>query len=356
VDPIPIESYAELVEGPANRGGIVLERNLVQRLLQDAGQPDSLPLLAFILRRLYDLHFEGSYADRCASLAIQDYDKCGGLAGAVQNAADRILKEPIPAADEIRALRDAFIPGLVRTNDEGSYSRRRAFLNKLPLKLKAERLLERFVHARLLVAGKDGKATVEIAHEALLRTWPKLANWLVEDRDKLRQHNAIVRAAREWDESGRKLDLLVHRDGRLEDAKKLVSERRLKDAERLVRAESVRAEDARKLAEAQKQRAELSEQREKDQKEAARKLRLRAVERVLIQKQRISKIRGRAWRTNSTLGSASSIQAMTDTSLVGRGLAIFGRSFGIQLYGHLELLAPTQNIEPTSGTPRGTTR
>jgi hypothetical protein len=38
---------------------------------------------------------------------------------------------------------------------------------------------------------------------------------------------------------------------------------------------------------------------------------------------------------------------MTDTSLVGRGLAIFGRSFGIQLYGHLELLArPTQNIEP----------
>jgi hypothetical protein len=81
--------------------------------------------------------------------------------------------------------------------------------------------------------------------------------------------------------------------------------------------------------------------------------------RVLIQKQRISKIRG-AWRTNSTLGSASSIQAMTDTSLVGRGLAIFGRSFGIQLYGHLELFAPTQNIEPTraatSGTPRGTTR
>jgi hypothetical protein len=46
----------------------------------------------------------------------------------------------------------------------------------------------------------------------------------------------------------------------------------------------------------------------------------------------------RAWRTNNTLGSASSIKAMTDTSLVGRGLVIFGRSFGIQLYGYLEIL------------------
>ena len=101
VDRIPVERYADLVEGPANRGGIVLERNLVQKLLQEAGQPDSLPLLAFTFRRLYDQHFEGSHADRRTRLAIQDYDKCGGLAGAVQNAANRLLKEPVPAADEI---------------------------------------------------------------------------------------------------------------------------------------------------------------------------------------------------------------------------------------------------------------
>ena len=79
----------------------------------------------------------------------------------------------------------------MRTNDEDSYSRRRAFLDKLPLK--AQTLLKKFIDARLLVAGEgeDGEATIEIAHEALLRRWPKLADWLVEDRDKLRQHNAI---------------------------------------------------------------------------------------------------------------------------------------------------------------------
>src|ERR1700726_2447059 len=51
---------------------------------------------------------------------------------------------------------------------------------------------------------------------------------------------------------------------------------------------------------------------------------------------RVQSLNPTAWRTNSTLCSASSIQAMTDTSLVGRVLAIFGRGLGIQLYGHLD--------------------
>jgi hypothetical protein len=144
----------------------------------------------------------------------------------VQNAADRILKDPNLTEDIISQLRRAFIPGLVRDNDEGSYSRRRAFLNKLPLGSLS--LLEKFVQARLLVKkkDKDGQETVEIAHEALLRTWPTLTAWLGDDRDKLRQHSFIIRAANEWNEKDRSDDYLVHRDGRLEYAKKLVSEQR----------------------------------------------------------------------------------------------------------------------------------
>jgi energy-coupling factor transporter ATP-binding protein EcfA2 len=226
VDPIPIERYADLIEGPARRAGLFLEENLVLRLVHDAGQPDSLPLLAFILRRLYDLHFGSPQADRQTTLRLRDYDQLGGLPGAVQNAADRILKDPNLTEDIISQLRRAFIPGLVRDNDEGSYSRRRAFLNKLPLGSLS--LLEKFVLARLLVKkkDKDGQETVEIAHEALLRTWPTLTAWLGDDRDKLRQHSFIIRAANEWNEKDRSDDYLVHRDGRLEYAKKLVSEQR----------------------------------------------------------------------------------------------------------------------------------
>src|SRR5260370_40559282 len=56
---------------------------------------------------------------------------------------------------------------------------------------------------------------------------------------------------------------------------------------------------------------------------------------------RVQSLNPTAWRTNSTLCSASSIQAMTDTSLVGRVLAIFGRGLGIQLIQAPGTLGPT---------------
>jgi hypothetical protein len=120
-----------------------------------------------------------------------------------------------------------------------------------------------------------------------------LITWLVEDRDKLRQYNSIVRAAKEWDESRRKSDLLVHRDGRLQDATELISERRfefpLGSVERVyldaceenqsAREAAVQEErgrrlkDAERLAHSEATRAEEAEKRAKEQKEAASKLR-----------------------------------------------------------------------------------
>jgi hypothetical protein len=44
---------------------------------------------------------------------------------------------------------------------------------------------------------------VEIAHEALIRTWPRLGEWLTKDRDGLRLHRRLTAAAAEWDAMGR---------------------------------------------------------------------------------------------------------------------------------------------------------
>jgi WD40 repeat protein len=40
--------------------------------------------------------------------------------------------------------------------------------------------------------------TVEIAHEALIRTWPRLRRWVDEDRDDIRQPRELAAAARQW--------------------------------------------------------------------------------------------------------------------------------------------------------------
>ena len=86
---------------------------------------------------------------------------------------------------------------MVRINAEGGYARRRARADEMPPR--SQTLLRRFIDARLLISDRDqaGQETVEVAHEALLRTWPQLSGWLAEDQDKLRLLESIHRAAEE---------------------------------------------------------------------------------------------------------------------------------------------------------------
>ncbi len=62
------------------------------------------------------------------------------------------------------------------------------------------RVLERLIRARLLTQDGDN---VRLAHEALLRSWPRLRDWVAEERDGLRLHRKLTEAAQAWDELGR---------------------------------------------------------------------------------------------------------------------------------------------------------
>src|SRR5262249_4129083 len=70
-----------------------------------------------------------------------------------------------------------------------------------------------------------GATTLEVAHEALLRRWPTLADLLREDRDALLLLDGVLIAAVDWDkaEATRKPDFLAHRGSRLSDAQTLAS-------------------------------------------------------------------------------------------------------------------------------------
>ena len=278
IDPMPLRSFPEIIRGPARLAGLQLEDGLVEAMVNDTGTRDALPLLAFTLRRLYE-RFGGD-----GRLTVDEYASLGRLEGAIREEAERIITEAKPAPDELDALHAAFVPAMVRINAEGAYARRRALVDDLPRRVLA--MLRRFVDARLLVTDRDsqGRETSEVAHEALLRTWPQLSDWLLEDRDKLRLLESLQRAAEEWEQGGRRDDLLVHRDGRLKDAEALAGnprfsmpeasverayldacsaaqeareaaekeeqERRIRDAERI-------AEEQTKSAEAQKRAARI---------------------------------------------------------------------------------------------------
>src|SRR6185503_1367673 len=175
VGPMPPDQLIEVIEGPARVAGFELEPALVQSLIRDADTEDSLPLLAFTLRELYE---RGGGDGR---LEMREYRELGGLEGSLARVAESVFHENSEGLET--ELRTAFL-SMVRLNDDGQYSRRPASWNELPARVHP--LLESFINARLLVA-RDvaGERIVEVAHEALFRAWDRLKEWLDENRADL---------------------------------------------------------------------------------------------------------------------------------------------------------------------------
>src|SRR5262249_23994052 len=56
---------------------------------------------------------------------------------------------------------------------------------------------------------EDGESVAEVAHEALLRAWPRLETWLREERDFLVFKTDVERAEKRWQELGKSSDALL---------------------------------------------------------------------------------------------------------------------------------------------------
>nr|WP_295427221.1 hypothetical protein [uncultured Thiodictyon sp.] len=129
------------------------------------------------------------------------YEALGRVHGAIVQRADAVI-DALPARDQGQA-RDLFLH-LVQLGEGTADTRRQAALGDLGAA--ARPLITRLTGARLLVTGRDvgsGTQTVEVAHEALIRTWPRLRGWLDQDRDDLRLRREIERIAHAWETHGR---------------------------------------------------------------------------------------------------------------------------------------------------------
>ena len=188
-----------VIEGPAKVASLIIEHGLSSRIVDDAKSTDALPLVAFALRELY----ECAGGTRCLSLA--DYDRLGDpklgltpIENAIRRKADDVLVTVEASVEEIEALRIAFVLGLVAVGGEGRFVRRVAPLAELPVT--AHALLEALVEARLLIrrSEDDGTVVLEIAHEALLTAWPRLAGWLDEEREFLAGKAQLQATLQDW--------------------------------------------------------------------------------------------------------------------------------------------------------------
>jgi hypothetical protein len=197
--PMPLDRVRNIIEGPAKVAGIIVDDALIAAASADAPTEDALPLLAFALRELYD----GSAGS--GRLSVEAYRALGDaqaqlspLENAVRRSADQVLAAANPSPEDLQALKEAFIPAMVRVNEEGEYVRRPTPMDALSVR--ALPLIERLANARLLTIRQERDATmVEVAHEALLRKWPLLRRWLDEEREFLTGRNELELDLRDWE-------------------------------------------------------------------------------------------------------------------------------------------------------------
>ncbi|MDN3523569.1 nSTAND1 domain-containing NTPase [Halomonas ramblicola] len=210
VAPLSVEGFSAVIEGPAELAGLELEPSMVRAMVADTATPDALPLLAFTLRELWEM------AGEDGRLTLAEYERLGGLHGSVAKAAEAVLGAVAPGREQRRVLRSALF-ALVRLDEEGRYTRQVVRWEDLPAA--SHPLLEAFIQARLLIVGShDGIRTLEVAHESLFRVWQRLNRWLEANREALRVHDGLRRAAQEWQGGGRPAELLNHRGRRLKAA------------------------------------------------------------------------------------------------------------------------------------------
>jgi WD40 repeat protein/DNA-binding SARP family transcriptional activator len=193
VAPMQEEELRRAIEFPARRAGLRVEPELVDALVADVGdEPGGLPLLSTALLELWQLRTG-------RTLTFDDYRNSGGVRGAVARLAEATYER---LSSDQRLVARAILLRLATTDGGVDVVRRRVPLSELDAdrSTDAARVVAVLTRARLLTTSEE---SVEVAHEALLREWPRLHAWLEEDAEARRLHGHLMRAAREWEERGR---------------------------------------------------------------------------------------------------------------------------------------------------------
>ncbi|MFD7408509.1 WD40 repeat domain-containing protein [Streptomyces sp. NPDC059866] len=191
--PMSRAELRETIVRPAAAAGLIVERSLTDRLLDEVEDaPGGLPLMSHALLETWR-HRSGRVLTESAYVAA------GELHGAVVRTAEQVYGELTASQAELvrRILLRLVAPG-----DGTPDTRRPTEHAELDFGSPADTrvVLERLVRARLITFD-DG--TVDLAHEALITAWPRLRAWIDAERDRLRVHRSLSEAARTWEALGR---------------------------------------------------------------------------------------------------------------------------------------------------------
>jgi len=341
VGPMTKHELRLAIEHPAALVGCTLEPGLTDLLLQDVqGQAGALPLLEYTLLELWRQR-------RRNCLTVADYHDMGEVQGALEHRADAILEGFRSRPEELEICRRIFLrltqpgEGTEDTKCHAAFDEliaseaERATVEEVVRKLADARLITTEGRKRTARAGAQPAETegrerpapppgerqppryVEVAHEALIRGWKQLRQWIDADRAGLRTHRLLTEAAREWQEHNQD-ESYLYIGSRLDVAREWSEahaldlnplERDFLDASLALRRrrETAELEAARRLAE-EAQAREEAERKRAEEAEAAAKRQRRLSQRILVAAVvagLLALVAGiQTWRANQSVGKA----------------------------------------------------
>ncbi|MFD4320755.1 helix-turn-helix domain-containing protein [Streptomyces sp. NPDC058548] len=192
VGPMSQAELRQVITRPAAAHGLVVERTLTARLLEDVGaRQHALPLLSHVLLETWRRRHG-------PVLTLAAYEQAGGLQGAVAQTAEAMYG--LLDDDRRRMARGMFLR-LVPPGEGVPDTRRPAPRSEIEdMGPAAGEVLDHLGRSRLVTLDHE---RVDLAHEALIAGWPRLTRWIEEDRERFRLHRRLTEAAEVWQASGR---------------------------------------------------------------------------------------------------------------------------------------------------------
>ncbi|MFI6099559.1 hypothetical protein ACIA8G_28720 [Lentzea sp. NPDC051213] len=182
VGPMTTDELRRAITEPAQHVGATVETALVTRLVADvAGQAAALPLVQHAL-------VETWHRRRGMTLSLAGYEEAGGVEHAIARTAESVYER---LTEEQQQIARGIFLRLIALGEGTEDTKRRATREDLDAEV-----LEHLANARLVTLTEQH---AELTHEALIRSWPRLRDWIAEDRDALRVHHQLTEAAAAWD-------------------------------------------------------------------------------------------------------------------------------------------------------------
>lgn len=267
------DELREAIEKPAKSIGLKFEDGVVDALITDVlGEPAALPLLQFALLELWNNRERNR-------ISMEAYNRLGGAHKALENSAEALYNGLIR---EDRTVAKQILLKLSWTLEEGQeVTRDRIRLKDLiyqpgVARVRVEQVLNKLVDTHLVrrTEGETEDDTqVEIAHEALVRNWPRLVEWLKEEQEIRRRRLRLRVAAENWAKTGKHPGELWREGIRFKEAEKYEDLNEVEVEFLLASREAIEAEEEQKHALREAQiKAEFERERAETERKYAEEL------------------------------------------------------------------------------------